>query len=94
MQGSRVQSLVSGNEESTCYSLEEEMATHSSRLAWRIPMDRGAWWAYSPGSRRESDTAERLKEKMLALKIPNINTSVLPGGLQKGGSDSRKGVSQ
>ena len=57
-------------------------------------MDRGAWWAYSPGSRRESDTAERLKEKMLALKIPNINTSVLPGGLQKGGSDSRKGVSQ
>ena len=25
--------------------LEEEMATHSSILAWRIPMDRGAWWA-------------------------------------------------
>ena len=21
------------------------MATHSSILAWRIPMDRGAWWA-------------------------------------------------
>ena len=21
------------------------MATHSSVLAWRIPMDRGAWWA-------------------------------------------------
>ena len=21
------------------------MATHSSTLAWRIPMDRGAWWA-------------------------------------------------
>ena len=20
-------------------------ATHSSMLAWRIPMDRGAWWA-------------------------------------------------
>ena len=39
--------------------------------------------------------AEQLKEKkMLPLKIPNINTSVLPGGLQKGGSDSRKGVSQ
>ena len=26
-------------------SPEEEMATHSSILAWRIPMDRGAWWA-------------------------------------------------
>ena len=25
-------------------SLEEGMATHSSILAWRIPMDRGAWW--------------------------------------------------
>ena len=25
--------------------LEESMATHSSILSWRIPMDRGAWWA-------------------------------------------------
>jgi len=25
--------------------LEKEMATHSSILAWRIPMGRGAWWA-------------------------------------------------
>ena len=25
--------------------LEKRMATHSSILAWRIPMDRGAWWA-------------------------------------------------
>ena len=25
--------------------LEKEMATHSSILAWRISMDRGAWWA-------------------------------------------------
>ena len=25
--------------------LEEGMATHSSILAWRIPVDRGAWWA-------------------------------------------------
>ena len=24
--------------------LEEGMATHSRVLAWRIPMDRGAWW--------------------------------------------------
>ena len=26
-------------------SLEEGMATHSSIFVWRIPMDRGAWWA-------------------------------------------------
>ena len=25
--------------------LEEGMATHSSILAWRIPLDRGAWQA-------------------------------------------------
>ena len=25
--------------------LEEGMVTHPSILAWRIPMDRGAWWA-------------------------------------------------
>ena len=24
--------------------LDESMATHSNILAWRIPMDRGAWW--------------------------------------------------
>ena len=29
--------------------LEKEMATHSSILAWRIPMDRGAWWATVQG---------------------------------------------
>ena len=23
------------------------MVTHSSIPVWRIPMDRGAWWAYS-----------------------------------------------
>ena len=26
-------------------SLEKGMATHASILAWRIPMDREAWWA-------------------------------------------------
>ena len=25
--------------------LEEGMAIHPSILAWRIPKDRGAWWA-------------------------------------------------
>ena len=29
--------------------LEEGMATHSSILAWRIPMDRGAWQAVVHG---------------------------------------------
>ena len=37
--------------------LEKVMATHSSILAWRIPMDRGAWRVTVHGV-AESDTAE------------------------------------
>ena len=33
--------------------LEEGMATHSSNLAWRNPMDRGAWWATVDGVAKE-----------------------------------------
>ena len=28
-------------------TLQEAMTTHSSILAWRIPMDRGVWYIYS-----------------------------------------------
>ena len=37
--------------------LEEGMATHSSILAWRIPMARGDWWATVDGI-TQSDTTE------------------------------------
>ena len=32
--------------------LKEGVATHSSIFAWRIPMDRGSWWATVHGSQR------------------------------------------
>ena len=38
--------------------LEEGMATPSSVLAWRIPMDRGACLSYSPWGFKESDMTE------------------------------------
>ena len=40
--------------------LEEEMATHSSILAWKIP------WMEEPGS-KESDTTERLSRIQLSV---------------------------
>ena len=38
--------------------LEEGTATHSSILAWRIPMDRGAWWV----------TVHRVAKSQILLK--------------------------
>ena len=37
--------------------LKEDMATHSSILAWRIPLGGGAWWA-TVRSVSESDMTE------------------------------------
>ena len=46
------------------------MATHSSILAWGIPMDRGAWQAiYSPWGHKESDMSEQLS---IAQSLYNI----------------------
>ena len=53
MQEAWVQSL--GQEE----ALKEGMAIHPSILAWRIPIDRRAWWATVHGV-AESDTPEQL----------------------------------
>ena len=35
---------------------EKETETHSSILAWEIPMDRRAWWATVHGVTKEWDT--------------------------------------
>ena len=32
--------------------LEKETAPHSSTLAWKNPMDRGAWWATVRGVKK------------------------------------------
>ena len=57
--------------------LDEGMATHSSVLAWRIPMDRVAWHAiYSPWSRKEldMDTTEQKStaQHIISLRIIHV----------------------
>ena len=41
--------LGEGNGNPFQYWIDEGVGTHSSILAWRIPMDRGAWWTTVPG---------------------------------------------
>ena len=41
--------------------LEEDMANHSCILAWRIPMNRGAWQATFHGGLKESDMTKHTK---------------------------------
>ena len=62
MQKTQVQSLSWED------SLKEGMATHSSTLAWRIPMDRGAWWA-TVHRVTELDMTEATKQHQRALII-------------------------
>ena len=38
--------------------LEEDTASHSSILAWRIPMDRKAWWAAVHGVAKNQTMTE------------------------------------
>ena len=49
-------------------SLEEEMATHSSNLAWKILWtEREAWWAAVQGVERDLDRTERLDHNQLSI---------------------------
>ena len=43
--------------------MQEGMATHSNIQAWRIPMDRGAWWATIHGAAK---SWTRLSDKVCA----------------------------
>ena len=80
------------------YNSEKAMAPHSSTLAWKNPMDRGAWWAAVHGvaksGTRLSDFTftfpfHALEKEMatysivLAWRIPGTGE---PGGLPSMGS--------
>ena len=59
-------------------SLEEGMAKHSSILTWRIPIDRGTWWAIVHGvaqsqtrlsDKAQHSTAHRSRAISLAKSV-------------------------
>ena len=56
--------------------LEEGMATYSSILAWRIPMDRGAWQVTVHGV-TESDMTERLRTAQAIINIDDLLINLL-----------------
>ena len=69
----------------------EGMATHSSILAWRIPMYRGAWQAAVRGVAKTQDVTEdthrELKSPMLSGESPSShppNFSLKSEGMQCG----------
>ena len=52
--------------------LEEGMATHSSILAWRIPMDRGAWWAAVHGvAKSQTQLSDQVHNENLLYSTEN-----------------------
>ena len=77
---------------------EKEMAPHSSTLAWKNPMDRGAWWAVVHGVTKSQtrlndftfpfhshalEKAMATHSRILAWRIPRMGE---PGGLPSMGS--------
>ena len=58
-------------------SLEKEMATHSSTLAWKIPWTEELGADYCPRGHKESGTTEGLHFHMLYMKdINRVNPKI------------------
>ena len=60
------------------------MATHSSILAWRIPMDREAWRAVVHGVAKSRTRLKRLSPHAQGAKIPLVPWSKKKKGRGRG----------
>jgi len=58
-------------------TLEKSMATHSSILAWRIPMDRGTWGATVHGATKSQTHVETLFKKSIGATFSNRITFLI-----------------
>ena len=57
--------------------LEKGTATHSRILAWKISMDRGAWWATVHGVAKSQLMTERLKKKRRKQSCQHLDCRLL-----------------
>ena len=55
---------------------EQRMATHFSILAWKNPLDRGAWRATVHGGHKESDIADYIHMHARGSKNPHVHGMV------------------
>ena len=61
--------------------LEKEMAMHSSIFAWKIVMDRGAWWARVHGVTKSQTRLSDFTQTALYLLSPTFPPlSTVPTG--------------
>jgi len=70
--------------------LEEGMATYSSILAWRIPTDRGAWWATGHGvtkSQTQLSNLARAHTHTHTHPVITKSSSIANLGLEKKGAE-------
>ena len=67
-----MQVLLLGQED----PLEKEMATHTSIFAWKIPMDRGAWWATVHGATKSNRGTEHVL-KGLDVLFPSLRKGMV-----------------
>ena len=59
------------------HPLDEGMGSHSSILAWRIPMDRGAWWATVHRVAKSRTRLKRLSMHAQASRASDILVVIL-----------------
>ena len=57
--------------------LEEGMATLSSILAWRIPMDRGAWWAIVHRVTKSQTWLSNYTQRIITEKIIFMHNGII-----------------
>ena len=55
------------------HQMEKAMAAHSNTLAWKNPMDGGAWWAAVQGVAQSRIRLKRLSSSSSKARLDQVN---------------------